>query len=258
MTERSLRRLNSAKKAAKAAGAIIKNRFGTDFEVEYKGFKDPVTEIDRLCEDTIKKILTSEHPDIAFWGEETGSTKPTADVTWVVDPLDGTKNFVHGYPFVAVSIALVESGSSTIGVVYDPVRDELFSAVKGEGAFLNERPITVSQRSKMSDALVVTTLSNYPPHQGQLILMACEYCQGVRRGGASALDICQVAAGRLDAVWEWFLKPWDVAAGAIIVQEAQGTVTQPDGSPFDLYQGCLLATNTNLHADFHRMLNSVQ
>jgi fructose-1,6-bisphosphatase/inositol monophosphatase family enzyme len=250
MTDLAERRLKSAIKAAKAAGAIIRNRFGTDLQVDFKNLKDPVTEVDKACEDQIEAILTSEHPEIAFWGEESGTPVPNASLTWVVDPLDGTKNFIHGYPFVCVSIGLVRDSRPILGVVYDPIRDELFTAVEGGGAFLNGKPIFVSQTERMSAALVVTTLSTFPLGQGPLILKACDRCQGVRRGGAGALDLCQVAAGRLDAVWEWYLKPWDLAAAVILIQEAQGTVTLPDGSPFDLYEGTILATNTNLHKAF--------
>ena len=250
MTDIAERRLNSAVKAARAAGAIIRNRFGGDFEVDYKKFQDPVTEVDQACEDQVRSILTSEHPDIAFWGEESGKSHPGASLTWVVDPLDGTKNFVHGYPFVAVAIALVQNDEPILGVVYDPLRDELFSASKGQGAFLNGKSITVSSTEKICDALIVTTLSDSPFGQGPLIVRACQRCQGVRRGGAAALDLAQVAAGRLDAIWEWYLKPWDLAAPVAIIREAQGTVTKVDGSPFDLYGGQLLASNSNLHKQF--------
>lgn len=243
-------RLQSAVKAARAAGAIIKNRFGGDFEVQYKMAKDPVTEVDRACEEAIRQILTGEHPEIAFWGEESGRSAPQASTTWLVDPLDGTKNFVHGYPFVAVSIALVVEGQVHIGVVYDPLRDEMFTATRGEGTRLNGVPVTVSHTSKMEEALIATTMHSWPPHQGALIVKACQSCQGVRRGGAAALDLAQVAAGRLDAVWEWFLRPWDVAAAIILIEEAQGTVTNPFGEPYDLQEGSLLATNTNLHKAF--------
>lgn len=243
-------RLDSAVKAARAAGAIIKNRFGGDFRVEFKKAKDPVTEVDRACEDKIRHILAQDHPEIAFWGEESGRTAPKESLTWLVDPLDGTKNFVHGYPFVAVSIALVHEGKILLGVVYDPLRDEMFTATLGGGTHLNGQPVTVSHAEKIQDALIATTMHNWPPQQGALIVRACQTCQGVRRGGAAALDLAQVAAGRLDAVLEWFLRPWDVAAAIILIEEAQGTVTNPQGEPYDLLDGCLLATNTNLHRAF--------
>ena len=250
MTDRADAQLQSAIKAARAAGALIKNRFGCDFQVDYKGAKDPVTEVDRACEDLIKCMLGKEHPEIAFWGEESGNSCPGSSETWIVDPLDGTKNFVHGYPFVAVSIALVRNAEPVLGVVYDPIRDEIFTAAEGKGAHLNGEAIIVSQTEKVSDALIVTTLSTYHEGQGALILKACQRCQGVRRGGASALDLAQIAAGRLDAVWEWRLKPWDLAAAVVLIKEAQGTVTKPDGSPFNLFDGEILASNTNLHRAF--------
>ncbi len=244
------RQLESAVKAARAAGAIIRNRFGGDFKVEYKDVKDPVTEVDRACEREIRRILEDEHPQIAFWGEETGRNAPRESLTWLVDPLDGTKNFVHGYPFVAVSIALVENLKPLIGVVYDPLRDEMFTAARGGGALLNGRAISVSGTEKIEKALVVTTMHDWPPQQSLLLAKACRLCQGVRRGGAAALDLAQLAAGRVDAIWEWFLQPWDVAAAILLIEEAEGMVTNPGGGRYDLLEGCVLATNTYLHRAF--------
>lgn len=248
-------RLESAVKAARAAGALIKNRFGGRFRVDYKKAKDPVTEVDRTCETAIRTILEKAHPEIGFWGEESGKSGPQTHTTWLVDPLDGTKNFVHGYPFVAVSIALIEHGEVQIGVVYDPLRDEMFSASRGRGAHLNGRTMTVSETQDIAEALIATTMHDYPPNQGALLLKAFHKCQGVRRGGAAALDLAQIAAGRLDAIWEWNLQPWDLAAATILIQEAQGTVTTPSGGVFDLMEGSILATNTNLHRDFVEFLN---
>lgn len=249
------RHLVAAEKAARAAGAIIRNRFETDFQVALKGPGDLVTEVDRACEDKIRSILAETHPEIAFWGEESGSTDRNATYSWVVDPLDGTKNFVHGYPFVAVSIGLIRESHPILGVIYDPLRDELFSAAEGAGATLNGRPITVSQTDSMQNAMVVTSLGSMPQHRLDLISQACIYCQGVRRGGAAALDLAQLAAGRIDAAWEWTLRPWDLAAAYVIITEAEGTVTQPDGRPFDLHSGKVLASNTNLHPAFIRLIN---
>lgn len=239
--------LDSALRAARAAGALIRNRFGSDFRVDYKTAVDPVTEVDRECERLIREILDQEHPGIAFWGEEFGTTDENADLTWIADPLDGTKNFVHGYPNVAVSIALVDGSTPLLGVVYDPLRNEMFTALRGQGAFLDGKPITVSNTETLSRALVVTSLNCYPPEQLELIIRVCTECQGVRRGGAAALDLVQVAAGRLDIVWEWNLRPWDMAAAWLIIEEAQGTVTGLKGTPFDLYGGGILATNSRLH-----------
>ena len=254
MSNTAEKRLASAEKAARAAGAIIRNRYETDFQVDYKGPSDPVTEVDRACEEKIRQILAESHPDIAFWGEESGTSEIDAPLSWVVDPLDGTKNFVHGYPFVAVSIGLVQDSHPILGVIYDPLRDEMFTAAKGMGTRLNGRPVTASQTDRVNDALVVTSLNSLPSRQMTLLQKVCMYCQGVRRGGAAALDLAQIGAGRVDAAWEWNLCPWDLAAAYVIVTEGQGTMTQPDGSPFDLHAGCVLATNTKLHKPFTDMI----
>ena len=250
----SQRRLNSAIEAARLAGAVIKDAFRKPLEVEYKGAWDPVTEIDRRCEKLISGHLAKEHPEIAFWGEEGGYEDSHAPLTWCVDPLDGTKNFVHGYPFVAVAIALLHDDQPQIGVVYDPLRDELYHAVKGHGAFRNGESVSVSRATRLKEALAVTGMTTWPEVQGTFILRACEQIQGLRRGGASALDLCQVAAGQLDAMWEWSLQPWDMAAAVLMIEEAQGTVTKLDGSRYDLMGGQILATNTHLHRAFVTML----
>jgi myo-inositol-1(or 4)-monophosphatase len=247
--------LESAMSAARLAGADIRQAFGRPVHTEFKSPTDPVTEVDRRCEVMIRDALSSAHPEIGFWGEEFGRRRDEGPSYWLVDPLDGTKNFVHGYPFVAVSIALVQNDTITLGVVYDPLRDEMFHGVRGSGAFLNERRLEVSQARKLEEAIVVTGFTAHPPQQKELIWKACQNCQGIRRGGASALDLCQLAAGRLDAMWEWKLRPWDLAAGVLLVQEAKGTVSSIDGTPFDLFAGQLLATNTNLHRLFIQMLS---
>lgn len=242
--------LRSAITAARAAGATIAKAFGQPVHTEFKSPTDPVTEVDRQCEVMIREILCSAHPNVDFWGEEFGRRGTDNPSTWLVDPLDGTKNFVHGYPFVATAIALLENGQTTVGVVYDPLRDELFHATKGEGAFCNGRRLEVSRARTLEEAVIVTGFTAHPARQKELIWQACQSCQGIRRGGASALDLCQLAAGRLDAMWEWQLKPWDLAASVLMVREAQGMVSAIDGSPFDLLSGQVLATNTTLHRAF--------
>lgn len=249
-------RLESAIRAAKSSGALIRDTFGSKISAQFKSPTDPVTEIDRRSEIMIRDALMSEHPEIEFWGEEFGRSSNGGSLVWVVDPLDGTKNFVHGYPFVAVSIALVRDSTPILGVVYDPLRDELFHAARGAGAYRNEQRLEVSRAALLNEALVVTSFHTHPPQQMGLIAKACDNCQGLRRGGASALDLCQLAAGRLDAMWEWSLKPWDLAAAVLIIEEAQGSVTKVDGSAFDLLQGEILATNTNLHRQFVELLST--
>lgn len=241
-------------KAARAAGDIIRQRLGAPLQTEFKSATDPVTEVDRQCELLIKETLTTAHPGLDFWGEEFGLQQESGSLTWLVDPLDGTKNFVHGYPYVAVSIALVEDRQARLGVVYDPLRNEMFHAVKGKGAFSNGRRLEVSRTAELQEALVVPGFTTVPEQQKELIWKAALSCQGIRRGGAAALDICQLAAGRLDAYWEWSLQPWDLAAATLIVSEAQGTVSRLDGSEFDLFRGQVLATNTSLHRKFVELL----
>lgn len=258
MTRQTQAQLESALAAARMAGAHIREQFGKPQQVEMKSPTDPVTEVDRRCEVMIREALARAHPELGFWGEEFGHGRDDGGPTWLVDPLDGTKNFVHGYPFVAVSIALVHGDTVHLGVVYDPLRDEMFHSVRGGGAFLNERRLEVSQARRLEEALVVTGFTCYPPQQKDLIWLACERCQGLRRGGASALDLCQLAAGRLDGYWEWQLRPWDSAAAVLMIQEAKGTVSKLDGSPFDLFHGQLLASNTTLHRQLVEMLSTVR
>lgn len=248
--------LECAAAAARAAGSVIRESFGQPIHTEFKSPTDPVTEVDRRCEVLIRESLHAAFPEIDFWGEEFGRGQLDGPACWIVDPLDGTKNFVHGYPFVAVSVALVDRQGTALGVVYDPLRDELFHATRGGGAFCNEQPLEVSRAARLEEALVVTGFTNDPPRQKELLWDAMSLCQGLRRGGASALDLCQVAAGRLDAMWEWQLAPWDMAAASLIISEAQGTVSRLDGSSFDLFGGQILATNTSLHRAFVDLIAS--
>lgn len=250
--------LESALAAARAAGGIIRTRFGRPVHTEYKGPSDPVTEVDRQCEALIRDLLKEAHPEVDFWGEESGRRRESGPTTWLVDPLDGTKNFVHGYPFVAVSIALVHQDEVQLGVVYDPFRDELFHAIQGAGAFCNERRLEVSRAGRLEEALVVTGFTTHPPRQRDLIWAACHHCQGLRRGGATALDLCQLAAGRLEALWDWHVRPWDVAAAVLLIREAQGTVSQIDGRPFHLLDDQILASNSSLHRAMVDLLQTGQ
>lgn len=247
--------LESACAAARAAGTVIKQRLGKPQTTEFKSLTDPVTEVDRQCEILIRDLLTAAHPEVDFWGEEFGHSQQMGPLVWLVDPLDGTKNFVHGYPYVAVSIALVENGRSKLGVVYDPLRDELFHARRGKGAFSDSIRLEVSRTEHLHEALVVPGFTTAPARQKELIWKAALSCQGIRRGGAAALDLCQLAAGRIDAVWEWSLKPWDLAAATLVIEESKGTVSRIDGQQFDMLGGQILATNTSLHRAFVELLN---
>jgi len=226
--------LHVAVKAARRAGSII-NRAARDLDgvtVTAKRQNDFVTEVDRAAESAVIEILRKAYPDHAILAEESGASG-ASEYTWVIDPLDGTTNFIHGFPQYAVSIALRHRGAITQAVVYDPARNELFTASKGRGAFLNDRRIRVSKRAHLRDALVGT---GFPfkeiAHIEQYLRMLEDVMRasaGVRRAGAAALDLAYVAAGRLDGFWELGLSPWDMAAGALLIFEAGGLVSDLDG-----------------------------
>ena len=222
--------LNIAVRAARRAGSII-NRASLDgsaLEVKSKQVNDYVTQVDRAAEEAIIGIVHKAYPDHAFLAEESGSTGAAAEYRWIIDPLDGTTNFIHGFPQYCVSVAVEHRGALAHAVVYDPVRNELFTASKGRGAFLNDRRIRVSKCARLQDALVGTgfpfkELTRVDLYLRQLKRLMSD-ASGVRRAGAAALDLAYVACGRLDAFWELGLSPWDMAAGALLIQEAGGLV----------------------------------
>ncbi|MBT9582191.1 inositol monophosphatase [bacterium] len=246
--------LDSARQAARAAGEIIRLRFGTRVGVHHKGPIDLVTEVDLACERLILDILQKDWPDHDILGEEGGRTGHGQGPLWIVDPLDGTRSFAHGYPFVSVSIGLEIEGKVRLGVVYDPIRDELFEAIQGHGAHLNGQPIGVSSTRHLKDALLVT---GFPYHLAEIDNQALfdlfremvVHSGGIRRDGSAALDFCYLACGRLDGYWEFFLKPWDAAAGALIAHEAGATVTNLGGQPYELRQAEVLVSNGHIHQE---------
>jgi myo-inositol-1(or 4)-monophosphatase len=222
--------LNIAVRAARRAGSII-NRAALDgsLDVRTKQARDYVTQVDRAAEEAVIDVVRKAYPDHAFLAEESGTTGgDAAEFRWIIDPLDGTTNFIHAFPQYCVSIAVEQRGALAHAVVYDPVRNELFTASKGRGAFLNDRRIRVSKCVRLQDALVgtgfpfkeVTRLDLYLRQLRRFM----ETASGVRRAGAAALDLAYVACGRLDAFWELGLSPWDMAAGALLIQEAGGLV----------------------------------
>lgn len=238
--------MDSARRAARAAGAVIRQRFaeGLAGAVREKGARDFVTEYDLRSETLVKEILAADHPGVAFLAEETAEPLD-ADRFWIVDPLDGTTNFIHGYPSVAVSIALWREGSVVAGCAYDPLRDELFEATRGGGATMNGRPIRVSGRARIEDALLGTGFPFSAPAHLDAYLGSFRdlflRCRDIRRAGAAVLDLCHVACGRLDGFWELYLKPWDMAAGALIVEEAGGGASDFFGGPGFLEAGNIVA-----------------
>ena len=239
--------------AARKGGAILMSRYGKPHDITNKGLINWVTEADLASEQAIRTFLHTQRPEIAIMSEEQTESHrlDPAQLLWVLDPLDGTTSFAHGFPYFAVSIALLQEGQPLLGVVYAPFSDELFVAIKGQGATLNGQPIHVSGTDQPVAALVATGF----PYERQDCLEAVvqrlgrvlEQVQDLRRGGAAALDLSYVACGRLDAYYEIQLKPWDSAAGWLLVLEAGGMITGMDGAPYSPFVPHLLASNGRLH-----------
>jgi myo-inositol-1(or 4)-monophosphatase len=247
--------LQIAKKLAHDAGQLALQIQERGFKVETKGnHTNMVTEADKACEQLIIKTIKQNFPDHEILGEESGKTAGKGRFKWIIDPIDGTTNFAHGMPIFGISIAVIEDGNPIIGIVEIPSLRETFWAQKGKGAFLNEQQIHVSKTHKVADALLAT---GFPYNRtGKRYEMAeklfkefYQPCHGVRRLGAASIDLCFVAAGRYDGFWEYDLKPWDIAAGKIIIEEAGGLVTNMDGSKLDPKKEAILATNGLLHQE---------
>jgi myo-inositol-1(or 4)-monophosphatase len=244
-----------AERAARAASAILAAADGPR-GVRHKGSVDLVTELDLQCEAVIREIVTAAMPDVPVLGEEGGGLDvPTR---WVVDPLDGTTNFVHGFPVYAVSIALEVDGASVVGVIADPVRRRLYTATRGGGAFVDAVQIAVSQTDALDAALVATGFAydrrERPDYYVDPVRRALRATQGVRRGGAAAMDLAWVAEGRLDGYFERHLHRWDAAAGELLVTEAGGRISAWDGGPLDRHDVCVIASNGALHDALQEML----
>lgn len=235
---------------AHEAGALLMDYFRQRVTVEYKGEADLVTVADRKSELLIRERLRERWPSFDILGEEGGLQDTGSDYRWYVDPLDGTTNFAHGFPVFCVSMGLDFKGERIAGVIYDPTRDELFTAERGGGAFLNQQPMRVSKVVKLSESLVATGFPSHKRHKNPNIFFYHQitlHTHGVRRAGSAALDLCYVACGRLDGFWEFNLNPWDTAAGVLIVQEAGGKVTKFNGAPFQLDSRETLASNGLVH-----------
>jgi myo-inositol-1(or 4)-monophosphatase len=252
--------LNTAVKAARKAGALISRAsFDVDkLTVRSKQKNDFVSEVDHAAEDAIISVLREAYPTHGFLGEESGYHDKEAEYLWVIDPLDGTTNFLHGVPQYCVSIALMHKGQAAQAVVYDPNRNELFTATRGVGAYLNDRRIRVSKIDRLEGALVGTgfpfrEVVNIDDYLRMLrnVMMASS---GVRRPGAAALDLAWVACGRMDAFWELGLSPWDMAAGALLIREAGGLVADLDGDDKYLESGRILAANAKLFSPLLQLL----
>ena len=242
--------LKIAESIAREAGALLLPYFHRGVRVEYKGEVDIVTEADRASEELILKRFQQNFPGHAVVAEESGIHHGKTGYVWYVDPLDGTTNFAHGFPAFCVSLGLERDGELIAGVVYDPLRDELFSAEKGGGATLNGARIHVSAVTRLAEALVATGFPSNKRHKNINVHFYHQISMrshGVRRAGSAALDLVYVAAGRLDCFWEFSLKPWDIAAGKLIVEEAGGRVTGMKGEPHTMQNPDITATNALLH-----------
>jgi len=254
--------LETAVKAARAAGELQRERFRGDNRIDYKGEKNLVTEVDRASEDLIIRALREACPGCDVLAEESGSVSQGSSFRWIIDPLDGTTNYAHGFPWFAVSIALEIGGEVRLGVVYHPMMDELFTAVAGQGARLNGRKISVSRRRPLGECLLATgfpydrTRTNENNFQNFIEFQLA--ARAVRRAGAAALDLAYVAAGMLDGFWECKLNPWDVAAGKLLVEEAGGTVSNHQGEPYSLADHRILASNGRVHREMINILAVVR
>ena len=246
--------LSNAVKAAREAGRII-NRASQDVNaltITSKTFNDFVSEVDHAAERAIIDTLKAAYPDHGFLGEESGNTNQESENIWIIDPLDGTTNFLHNYPFYCISIALQQKGVLTQAVIYDPVRNDLFTATKGRGAFLNDKRIRVTNRSKLQDSLIAT---GFPfrdfTHLDTYMAMLKDMIKkttGIRRPGSAALDLAYVAAGFTDGFFEINLSAWDIAAGGLLVQEAGGIVADFEGNESWLKTGNIVAANPKVFA----------
>ncbi len=246
---------------AREAGTLLLDYLARSVTIEYKGEVDLVTEADRASEKLIVERLRARWPQHGIVAEEGTRSETDAEYRWYVDPLDGTTNFAHGYPVFCVSIALARSdGQLQVGVLYDPTRDELFAAERGQGAKLNGRPIHVSKTKRLAESILGTGFPSHKRHQNPNIFFYHQITlrsHGVRRAGSAALDLANVACGRYDGFWEFNLNPWDTAAGVLLVQEAGGNVTRFDGSPFRLDSREVLASNGLFHHELIREFEAI-
>ena len=252
--------LNIAIRAARSAGDHIVRKMNKlpDLKIEQKGPNDFVSEVDRQAEEKVIETLLTSFPNHGILAEESGEIEGSEDYRWIIDPLDGTTNYAHGYPCFCISIAVEYEGEILYGAIYDPMREELFTAEKGGGAHLNEKAITISSTQDLNRSLLCTGFpydvrddidNNIIPFRNFLLK-----AQAVRRDGSAALDLCYIAAGRFDGFWEQKLHPWDVAAGSLLVTEAGGTMSTFKGEKFSIYANEIVASNGKIHPQMVEIL----
>jgi myo-inositol-1(or 4)-monophosphatase len=257
--------VDTAEEIAREAGALLREFYHRGVAAEYKGDVDLVTEADRASEKLIGERLHAAFPEHGIYGEEGTRRGLDGEYRWYVDPLDGTTNFAHGFPVFCVVLGCERraaglkpdaDGEMVAGVIYDPLRDEMFSAARGGGARLNGRPIHVSRAKMLQESLIATGFPSHKRHQNPNVHFYQEFTlrsHGVRRAGSAALDLAYVACGRLDGYWEFKLNPWDTSAGYLLVEEAGGRITHFDGGKFTLDSREVFATNGLIHAEMQAL-----
>ncbi len=252
----------TAQKAADAAGSILRDKLGKLSGIDYKGAFNLVTEADKQSEAEVIRIIREQFPDHQILGEESGAHKTASKQRWLIDPLDGTTNYAHTYPFFCVSIGFEDDGKMMFGLVYNPVSNEVFHAERNKGAYLGQSKIRCSKTPTLGESLLAT---GFPPDTAKAkyanmtqFHKLTNLCHGVRRDGSAALDLCFVACGRSDGFWEYKLSPWDLAAGTLIVEEAGGKVTDPTGTKFDIDSGHVLASNSHIHDEIMQALQECE
>ena len=249
--------LEAAMSAAREAGEVLREGFGWQHSVRYKGEVDLVTEVDEQAERVIREILLGAFPSYGMLAEEGGRLSGEEDARWIVDPLDGTTNYAHGLPIFAISISLERAGEVVLGMVHDPIREETYVAERGRGATLNGEPVRVSDTDELIQALIAT---GFPydrekmPEALELFGRFAALTRGMRRLGSTALDLCYVAFGRLDGYYERGIWPWDIAAGSLILEEAGGRVTDYLGGKLDLEGREIVASNGALHPAMTKLM----
>ncbi|CAG0931224.1 myo-inositol-1(or 4)-monophosphatase [Thermoflexales bacterium] len=250
--------LGFAIETARDAGAVLCDYYRSGVTVKYKGEIDLITEADHASEALILDRIRSAYPACAILSEESGASANSSPYVWIADPLDGTTNFAHGLPIFSVTLALVVDGVIEVGVTYNPIYNELYTARRRQGAYLNGERLRVSSAPTLDKALLVTGFPydrrTNPNNNIRQFTDFSLRAQGVLRLGSAALDLSAVAAGRLDGYWEWGINPWDVAAGVLMVAEAGGQVTMPDGLPLDLYARKIVASNGLVHNEMVQVL----
>jgi myo-inositol-1(or 4)-monophosphatase len=250
--------LEFAVATVREAGAVLRDYYRSGVTVKYKGEIDLITEADHASEALILNRIRSAYPDCAILAEESGASASPSAALWIADPLDGTTNFAHGLPIFSVTLALMVNGVLEVGATYDPIYNQLYTARRGQGAYLNGERLRVSAAPTLDKALLVTGFPydrrTNPNNNIKQFTDFSLRAQGVLRLGSAALDLAAVAAGRLDGYWEWKINPWDIAAGVLLVQEAGGRVSMPDGSPLDLFARKIVASNGLIHDEMIEVL----